>query len=233
MATGIGAVTTSMPLASPDERSRLPIPPLNGVAQPVFEDFHVIDMLSLQRSADDDALYRLSHIEPGTGTRGVQQPNAVFLAPGDEIAAVMTGQIIQDEEHTQRRIEAVQLLGGREWIPILPASPFWNHLRSLWTPLEDRLQFSFEPGMQDGIRTLIDWLGSQFSRGRSKQRQQFAGLAPKVLMVLAVRLSLWLKGGARMRNGLIRTRLIFTPQRQTQTLCQHIGSLNHRFFSCV
>ncbi|OLD82948.1 MAG: hypothetical protein AUF64_05795 [Chloroflexi bacterium 13_1_20CM_54_36] len=66
--------------------------------------------------------------------------------------------------------------------------------------------------MQDGIRALIDRFSSQFTGGWSKQRQQFTGLPTNVLMILARWHALWLKSGTGMRNGLIRTRLIFTPQ---------------------
>src|SRR5205085_1070296 len=104
-------------LASPQKRSRMTIPALDGVPKPVFENLHIIDMLSLQRSADDDALHRFGHVEPGASTRGVQKSNAAFMTPAYEIPTVMACQIVQDEQHTQRRVEAIQLLGSRKWVP--------------------------------------------------------------------------------------------------------------------
>src|SRR5947209_1579400 len=57
MTTGISAVAARMPLASPDERRWVTIPSLDGVAEPVFEDLHIIDVVSLQGSPDDNALH--------------------------------------------------------------------------------------------------------------------------------------------------------------------------------
>ena len=50
-------------------------------------------------------------------------------------------------------------------------------------------------------------------------------------MILGRRHAFRLKSVARVRNGLIRTRLILAPQGQTKSFSQDIGSLNHRFFS--
>src|SRR5512135_243883 len=230
MTAGIGPVAAGMSLASPVKRGGMTIPALDGVTKPVFEDLDVINMLSLQRSPDDDALHGFGHVEPGARTRGVQECNALFMAPPHEIAAVMACQIIQNEQHAQGRVHPIQLRGLGKRVPILPPSSFWDLFCNGWTRLENGGQFLLEPGMQDGIRTLIDRLGSQLSSRRSQQRQQFAGLATNVLVVLACWLPLWLKGGTGMRNGLIGTRLIFTPQRQSQALCSHIGSFNHRLF---
>jgi hypothetical protein len=87
MTTGIGTITTSVPFASPDEGRRMPIPAYDGAAQPTFEDLDILDVMTLQSSAQDDALHRLGHIEPGTGTGHIQQANAVFVGPSDQITA--------------------------------------------------------------------------------------------------------------------------------------------------
>jgi len=98
----------------------MPIPSLDGGASPVFEDLHIIDMVSLQRSADEHALHRFSHVEPRASTRRVQEPNAVFMAPPHQIAAVMACQIIENEQHAQGRVHPIQVLGGWKRVPILP-----------------------------------------------------------------------------------------------------------------
>src|SRR2546421_2599623 len=211
MTTRIGAVAARMPLASPDERRRVTIPPLDCVPKPVFEDLHIIDMLSLQRSPNENALHRFGHVKPGARTRGVQESNAVFMAPPHPIATAMACQIVQNEQHAQGRGEAIQLLGCGKRVPILPPSPFWDLFWSGWTFLEDGSKLAHEPRMQDGVRALIDRLSSQLSTSWPKQCQQFAGLASNVLMILARGLPFWLKAGARVRNGLIGTGLIFTP----------------------
>src|SRR5437764_11072735 len=155
MATRIGSVATCMPLASPAEGSGMTVPPLDGVDKPIFEDLHIIDMVSLQGPPDNDPLDGFSHIEPRASTRRVQQPNAAFMAPPDQIATVMTRQIIQNEQHAQGRVHPIQLLSGGKRIPLLPSPPFWDFFWSRWALLEDGLQFPFEPGMQDGIRARI------------------------------------------------------------------------------
>src|SRR5713226_6469386 len=168
MTTCIGAVATGMPLASPDERRRMPIPARDCLPKPVFEDLHIIHMVSFQGSSDDNPLHGFGHIKPGASTRRVQEPNAVFPTPLHQIATAMSCQIIQNEQHAQRRVEPIQLLRCWKRVPILPPSPFWDLFWSGWTRLENGSQFLLEPGMQDGIRTLIDRFSSQFTSGWSK-----------------------------------------------------------------
>src|SRR5947209_4437025 len=124
MPTCIGAVATSMALAAPNEGGRMPIPPLDGVPEPVFEDLHIIDMMALHSSPDDDALHRFGHVEPGASTRRVEEPNALVMAPPHPIATVMACQIIQNEQHAQGRGEPIQLFRCGKRVPILPASSF-------------------------------------------------------------------------------------------------------------
>src|SRR6266700_640909 len=134
------------------------------------------------------------------------------MAPMHETMTVMACQIIQNEQHTQGRIHSIQLLCRWKWVPILPSSPFWNLFWSGWTGLENGGQFPLEPGMQDRIRALLDWLGTKFPSGRSKQGEEFARLATNILMILGRWLSLWLKAETWMGNGLIRSCFILTPQ---------------------
>jgi hypothetical protein len=65
------AISAGMALASPEKRSWLAIPSLNRLPKPVFEDLYIIDMMSLYRSPDDDALHGFGPIEPGSSTRGL------------------------------------------------------------------------------------------------------------------------------------------------------------------
>jgi hypothetical protein len=193
MTTRIGAVAACMSLASPDKGGGMTIPSLNGVPKPVFEDLHIIDMVSLQCSADENPLHGFGHVEPRARTGRVQEPNAVLTTPTHQIAAVMACQVIQNEQYAQGRVHPIQLLGGWERVPILPPPPVWDLFWRGWTLLENGGKLVLEPGMQNGIRTLIDWFRSQFTRGRSKQRQHFASLATNILMVLACRDPLRLK----------------------------------------
>src|SRR5229473_1042844 len=147
MTTRISPVSAGVALPSPNEGGGMPIPSLDRLPKPVFEDLHIIDVVPFQSSADNDPLHRFGHVEPRSCTRRVQESNAVFMTPTHQIATVVAGQIIQDEQHAQRRIEAIQLLGCGKRIPILPAPPFWDQLRSGWTTLEDGGQFAYQPGM--------------------------------------------------------------------------------------
>src|SRR6266581_702727 len=137
MTTGIGPVAACMPLASPDERRRVSISPLDGVAEPIFEDLHIIYMMPPHRSADENPLHRFGHVQPGARTGCVQEANAAFMTPPHKILTVMARQIVQNEQHAQRRIHPIELLGGWKRIPILPSSPFWNLLWSGGTLFED------------------------------------------------------------------------------------------------
>src|SRR2546421_8854806 len=143
MTPGIRPVSACMPLASPDERRRVTIPPLDGVSEPIFKDLYIIDMMPLHRSADENPLHRFGHIQPGASTWSVQEANAAFMTPMHKIVTVMARQIVQNEQHAQGRIHPIELLGGWKRVPLLPSSPFWNLLWSGRTLFEDACQLPF------------------------------------------------------------------------------------------
>src|SRR5512135_1697577 len=103
MTTGIGPVAACMPLASPDKRRRVTIPPFDSIPKPIFEDLHIINMMPFHRSSDENALHRFGHVKPRASTRGVQEANAVFMTPTHKIVTVMARQIVQNEQHAQGR----------------------------------------------------------------------------------------------------------------------------------
>ena len=189
----------------------MPIPSLDGIAAPVLADLDSVDVMALQRPAATAALHRLRPVQPGTSTGRIQQPTAAFMAPAHEIATRMTGQIIQNEHHAQGREAAIHLRGPGKRGPISPVPPFCNDFWGGRTLLETGLQLPVEPGMQDGGGTGINGFSSQGATRGPKQREQFAGLAAKRVMVLLPWGPLGLPGEARMRNRLLRTRLVFTP----------------------
>ena len=105
MTTRIGPVAAGMPLASPDERRRVTIPPLDSIPKPIFEDLHIIDMVPFHRSADENALHRFGHVEPGARTRRVQEPNAAFMTPmtpSPALAEIVGSKAIPRTEVTKR-----------------------------------------------------------------------------------------------------------------------------------
>ena len=103
-----GPVATSMPLAAPYEGSRMAIPGDNGVTEPVFEDLHVINMLTSQLPSFDDALHRFGHVEPGAGVGRREQQDAVLGTPLHKtVAAMATCGIrppVEAFENTQSRL---------------------------------------------------------------------------------------------------------------------------------
>src|SRR5690348_11299320 len=222
-----------MALAAPDERRRMPIPALDRVVEPLFEHLDVGRVLSVERSPLNNALNRLGHVEPGASVRRPEQKDAMFSAPLHESVALMPCEIVQNEQHAYRWEKAIQLLGRRIDIPVLPASTFWDNQWCRGTLLENGFEFALEPRMQHRIGGVLHRLGTDFSGGRSQQGQQFGRLASRVLMGSTCRLLFGLPGGARLRNTLIGTTLVFAPQCQAEPLVGQIGPLNYRFFSCV
>ena len=49
----------------------MPIPSLDGLPKPVFEDLHVVDMMPLHGSPDDDALHRFGQYSGQEPAQGV------------------------------------------------------------------------------------------------------------------------------------------------------------------
>ncbi len=208
------------------------IPPLNRAGEPIFEDLHIVDMVAFERSPHDDPLHRFSHVEPRTGIGCVQQTNAVLGTPLGEVMATVSHQIVQDQKYANGRKPGVELVSRGVKIPVLPATSFLHFIRDRWTLLEKGRQFLFEPGMQNGIRALIDRLSTQFSCDGSEQGHEFRRLAANILVILERWLSLWPPRCTRKRNGLIGSSLIFAPDLEAQLLSERVRSLNHGFFSC-
>lgn len=55
MTERIGAITASMTLASPKERGRVAIPACEGIGEPLFEHFHLVNVMPFQCPSDNDA----------------------------------------------------------------------------------------------------------------------------------------------------------------------------------
>src|SRR5947209_10958515 len=60
-------------------------------------------MLTGECSADNDALHRLSHIQPGATNRRIERHHPMIEAPAHQVRREMSRQIIQDQYDTQRR----------------------------------------------------------------------------------------------------------------------------------
>jgi hypothetical protein len=172
-------------------------------------------------------------LRKATGGGCPEQENAVLRTPLHETVALVPRQIVQDEQHAHWWEKAIQLLGGRIDVPVLPASSLRHHFWGCRTLLEDGFQLTFEPGMQHRIRAVLHCLGTDFTSRGSQQGEQFGRLASHILVRPTRGLTFGLPRGARLRDTLIGTAFIFAPQLQAEPLGDHIGALNHRFFSCV
>ena len=132
----------------------------------------------------------------------------MFSTPLDNAVAFVPGQVIPDEQDSDGRKKAIQLLSGWIDIPILPTPTNGDRFGNRRTLFQNGSEFALQPGMQNGIGTLLGCFGAEFSRGRPKQGEQFRGFSPEILMGLACRPIFDLPGTARLRDGLIRTSLV-------------------------
>ncbi len=100
------------------------------------------------------------------------------------------------------REKAIQLFGGWRAVPIRPSTTNGNCFRGRRTLLQDGSEFSFQPGMQKSVSTLLYSFGASLSSGRPKQGKQLCSLSWQVLVGLACRLIFSLPGPTRLRDGL-------------------------------
>src|SRR6266704_1552482 len=115
----------------------MPIPALDCVGEPPLERLGIGGVLTGERPALDDARERLGHVEPGTSGERPEQEDAVFSTPLHQTAALMSRQSVEDEQHPHGWEKAIQLLGRRIDVPVLPAPTLWDHFWSWGTLLED------------------------------------------------------------------------------------------------
>jgi len=78
MPPGIGAVATSMALATADEGGGMPIPARDGVGEALHERLGISRVLAGKRASLDDALQRLGEVSPGAGGRRGEQEHATL-----------------------------------------------------------------------------------------------------------------------------------------------------------
>src|SRR5260221_6582513 len=92
----------------PHERSGILIPASHRLLQPLNDLLGALRVLTRQGPADQDALHRLRHIQPGTGKRRVDWHDDLFEEAANDSINVMSCQIIPDPYHAQHG------LGGTE-----------------------------------------------------------------------------------------------------------------------
>src|SRR5258708_38905657 len=124
MATRIRPITAGVAFASPDEGRGMSVPAFNRVTEPIFEDLHIVDVMTRQRPSLDNALDRLGHVEPGACVRRGKQQDPMFSTPLRHARALVPSEILPDQQYSDWREKPIQLLGCWVDVPILPASSF-------------------------------------------------------------------------------------------------------------
>src|SRR5258706_15958633 len=106
----------------------------------------------------------------------------------------------------------------------------WMRLLDLGQHLRELL---FEPGMQHRIGGRKHAFRADFSGGRAKERQQFGGPSPLVLMWVQSRVAFGLPGGSRLWDGLIGSSFVFIELHNPIGFCLLARQLDQSFFSGV
>src|SRR5581483_7213130 len=136
-------------LAIPDKRGGLLIPASHRLLQPVNNLLRRLGMLSRKRSAHNDALQRLRHIQPGASNGRRERHDPMSKEPFGDLIGTMPSQVIPHEDHADGGIDATR------WMPQpgLPLSQrrtgfiHGNDWMLLHPFLQDCFQLGFEPGM--------------------------------------------------------------------------------------
>ncbi len=137
--------------------------------------------------------------------------------PEHERDGLVTRQVVEDEEHPERR--QLRGEGDPDTQPLLPALPPRVVLQRaqplgwLGQPGKDGFQLLLEPRVEDRIGRLADALDPNLSRLRMKQRQLLGCALPNVLVEVVDRSAI-VPVVARIRERLVRARLVLRPDRE-------------------
>ena len=194
------------------------IPACDGVVEPGDEVVLGLRMMSFESTTDEDALDGLGHVQPGATERGVQWHDAVVEQPADDRPTQMAGQVVPNQEESERRHRLGRLMAE----PGCPPRQGWPRVLGQYHGRQARQhlsQFGPEPGVQHRVRRPGDTLGADLTSRGTEQRQQLGRPTADVLM----RAERWLPHrrpvGPRLRDGLVWPRFILAPQRQAGRLC--------------
>jgi hypothetical protein len=98
---------------------------------------------------------------------------------------------------------------------------------------QDLRELLFKPGMQDGIGDFDHPFGADLAGGRMKERQQFGGPSPLVLVWLQSRVAFRLPRGPRLWDGLIGPGFILVQLHDSRSFRLFVRLLDQSFFSGV
>jgi hypothetical protein len=227
-----GALATFVALAVPDEGGRVGVPARDGVVEPGDQLILGLGMLAVERSADDDPLDRLGQVQPGAANGGVQRHDAVMEQPADDGPTQVAGQIVPDQEKTERW----EWIAGFVTQPGHPAGQWWALLLGHgegWERGEHRGQLGLKPRVEHGVRRVRDAFRSHLARGRAEQGQQLDGPTPDVLVRLERRLPDGRPRPPGLRDRLVWPGLVLAPERQTGRLGYPVREVDGPLFSSV
>jgi hypothetical protein len=221
--------------AAPLEGGRILIPGPGGRLQPLNDLLRRLRMLPRECSPGENPLDGFGQVQPTAPQRRVQRHDPVLPQPAEQLRRVMPRQVVPDQQHPQRR----QLVQKRETEgePVLPALPRGTDLLGgeigwRWRQRrQDLFELLLQPRVQDCIGCSLNPLDPNFSGRGMKEGPQLRRTPADVLVRVRERLP----GGApmtsRLRNRLVRPRLILVPLRQTQLGGEAVGGLNQYLFS--
>src|SRR5215207_1267189 len=130
------------------------IPARDRVVEPGDQVNLRLGMVPLKGTTDKDPLDGLSHVEPGATERGVEWHDAVVEQPADDGPAQVAGQVVPDQEESERGQRFGRLVAepGRPprqwWSLVLRASDGWERGEHLG-------QLGPEPGWSTALGALV------------------------------------------------------------------------------
>lgn len=208
------ALASEEALTTPDEGCGVGIPAACRGFEPVDDVVGGGWGLSIKGAADEDALDRLGHVQPGATERGVQRHDAMLDQPEDKARGLVAGQVVEDQQHPQGR--EVLRESEPDGEPCLPAFPGGASLRfglvwRLRERREDGCQFGLKPGVEHRVGTARDALDANQSGRRMEQGQQLGGAMAEMLVGVAFRTGLWPPARSGLGDRLVRAGLVLGP----------------------
>jgi len=205
-------------LATPEKRRRLTVPATSGRLQPLDNLLWRLRMLAIQGPALADPLHGFRHVQPRAAQRGIERHDAMREQPQHEGSRGMPGEIVEHQEHPQRRQLPGQGDPDREpGLPLLPAASIllgWEDWR-LGQRGQDGRQLGLQPGMEHSVGGASYPLDPHGTAGGMEQRQLLSGSLADVLVRVVDGRAGWMPVLARIGQRLVRTGLVFRPNRQT------------------
>src|SRR5215208_7942151 len=93
------ALASELALAGPDEGGGVGVPAARRRFEPGDDVARRSRGLAGQCTADEDALDRLGHVQPGAAERGIERHDAVGDQPQHERRGLVAAQIVEDQQH--------------------------------------------------------------------------------------------------------------------------------------